>query len=162
MSTTSRTEPFLAVRGICPAHMHKHVVDLLDRAHSGRQQYRFANFSGVAQQVVIREGCRSDLTQRPRYQMRYTPTYSSWLNQSGTLVWHHHPARDSLWFVPRVHDLVEKIDAFVQRYNRSSRPFAGRRRPIRSCRKSPEFCSRNFPDTTLEVSRERTIARRQG
>ena len=56
--------------------------------------------------------------------MRYTPTYSSWLNQSGTLVWHHHPARDSLWFVPRVHDLVEKIDAFVQRYNRSSRPFA--------------------------------------
>ena len=42
----------------------------------------------------------------------------------GTLVWHHHPARDSPWFVLRVHDLVEKVDAFVQRCNRSSRPFA--------------------------------------
>jgi hypothetical protein len=162
MSTTSRTEPFLVVRGICPAHMHKHVVDLLDRAHSGRQQYRLANFSGVAQQVVIREGCRSDLTQRPRYQMRYTPTYSSWLNQSGTLVWHHHPARDSLWFVPRVHDLVEKIDAFVQRYNCSSRPFAWTATADSILQKIARVCSRNFPDTTLEVSRERTIARRQG
>jgi hypothetical protein len=42
----------------------------------------------------------------------------------GTSVWRHHPARDSRWFVPRVHELVDKIDAFEQRCNRSSRPFA--------------------------------------
>jgi transposase len=66
---------------------------------------------------------RTWLVQRPRYHMHYTPTYSSWLNQV------------ERWFglitqrairpgsFTSVQDLVQKIDAFVQRYNRCSRPF---------------------------------------
>jgi len=67
---------------------------------------------------------RTWLAQRPRYQIHFTPTYLSWLNQV------------ERWFAlitqpaircgsfRSVKDLVEKIDAFVQHCNRSHRPFA--------------------------------------
>jgi putative transposase len=67
---------------------------------------------------------RTWLAQHPRYQMHYTPTYSSWLNQVERwfgIITQRAIRRGSF---TSVHDLVEKIDAFVQRYNHSSRPFA--------------------------------------
>lgn len=66
---------------------------------------------------------RTWLAQRPRYQIHYTPTYSSWLNQVErwfALITQRAIRRGSFGSVK---ELVEKIDSFVQHYNRSHRPF---------------------------------------
>ena len=66
---------------------------------------------------------RTWLAQRPRYQIHYTPTYSSWLNQVErwfALITQRAIRRGSF---RSVKELVEKIDSFVQHYNRSHRPF---------------------------------------
>jgi putative transposase len=66
---------------------------------------------------------RTWLAQRPRYHVHYTPTYSSWLNQVErwfSLITQRAIRRGSF---RSVKDLVQKIDTFVQHYNRSSRPF---------------------------------------
>jgi putative transposase len=66
---------------------------------------------------------RTWLAQRPRYQIHYTPTYSSWLNQVErwfALITQQAIRRGSF---RSVKELVAKIDAFVQNYNRSHRPF---------------------------------------
>lgn len=66
---------------------------------------------------------RTWLAQRPRYQIHYTPTYSSWLNQVErwfALITQQAIRRGSF---RSVKELVQKIDAFVQHYNRSHRPF---------------------------------------
>src|SRR5246500_5686699 len=66
---------------------------------------------------------RTWLAQRPRYHIHYTPTYSSWLNQVERwfgLITQRAIRRGSF---RSVKDLVEKIDTFVQHYNRSHRPF---------------------------------------
>jgi putative transposase len=66
---------------------------------------------------------RTWLAQRPRYHVHYTPTYSSWLNQVERwfgLITQRAIRRGSF---RSVKDLTEKIDAFVQHYNRSTRPF---------------------------------------
>jgi putative transposase len=66
---------------------------------------------------------RTWLAQRPRYHMHYTPTYSFWLNQVERwfgLITQHAIRRGTF---TSVQDLIRKIDAFVQHYNRSSRPF---------------------------------------
>ena len=66
---------------------------------------------------------RTWLAQRPRYQIHYTPTYSSWLNQVErwfALITQRTIRRESF---RSVKELVETIDAFVHHYNRSHRPF---------------------------------------
>jgi putative transposase len=66
---------------------------------------------------------RTWLAQRPRYQVHYTPTYSSWLNQVERwfgLITQRAIRRGSF---RSVKELVQKIDQFVQHYNRTSRPF---------------------------------------
>jgi len=66
---------------------------------------------------------RTWLAQRPRYQIHYTPTYSSWLNQVErwfALITQQAIRRGSF---RSVKELVEKIDSFVQHYNRSHQPF---------------------------------------
>jgi len=66
---------------------------------------------------------RTWLAQRARYQVHYTPTYSSWLNQVErwfALITHRAIRRGSF---RSVKELVDKIDSFVQHYNRSQRPF---------------------------------------
>jgi putative transposase len=67
---------------------------------------------------------RTWLAQRPRFHMHYTPTYSSWLNQVERwfgLITQRAIRRGSF---SSVKDLVQKIDHFVQNYNRNHRPFA--------------------------------------
>ena len=66
---------------------------------------------------------RTWLARRPRYHVHYTPTYSSWLNQVERwfgLIIQRAIRRGSF---RSVQDLVAKIDSFVQKYNRSHRPF---------------------------------------
>lgn len=66
---------------------------------------------------------RTWLAQRPRYQIHFTPTYSSWLNQVERwfgLITQRAIRRGSF---RSVKELVQKIDSFVQHYNRTSRPF---------------------------------------
>jgi len=66
---------------------------------------------------------RTWLAQRPRYQIHYTPTYSSWLNQVErwfALITQRAIRRGSF---RSVKEFVDKIDSFVQHYNRSRRPF---------------------------------------
>jgi transposase len=85
---------------------------------------------------------RTWLAQRPRYQMHYTPTYSSWLNQVERwfgIITQRALRRGSF---TSVHDLVEKIDAFVQRYNRSSRPFVWTATADSILQKIARLCSR--------------------
>jgi putative transposase len=67
---------------------------------------------------------RTWLAQRPRYQVHYTPTYSSWLNQVERwfgVITQRAIRRGSF---RSVKELVQKIEHFVQHYNRTSRPFA--------------------------------------
>ncbi len=85
---------------------------------------------------------RTWLAQRPRYHMHYTPTYSSWLNQVERwfgLITQRAIRRGSF---TSVHDLVQKIDAFVERYNRSSRPFVWTATADSILQKIARLCSR--------------------
>lgn len=63
------------------------------------------------------------LAMRPRYQIHYTPTYSSWINQVERwfgIITQRAIRRGTF---RSVHELVEKIDQFVQAYNKNTRPF---------------------------------------
>ena len=85
---------------------------------------------------------RTWLAQRPRYHIHYTPTYSSWLNQVERwfgLITQQTIRRGSFGSVK---ELVQKIDAFVQHYNRSSRPFVWTATADSILEKIARLCSR--------------------
>jgi putative transposase len=87
---------------------------------------------------------RAWLAQRPRYHIHYTPTYSSWLNQVERwfgLITQRAIRRGSF---RSVKDLVEKIDSFVQHYNRSSRPFVWTATADSILEKIARLCSRIY------------------
>ena len=63
---------------------------------------------------------RSD--SRSRSHVHSTPTYSSWLNPSGALVWTHHAARHGPWAFRTVRELVRRIEQFVAHYNAPELP----------------------------------------
>ena len=63
------------------------------------------------------------LARHPRYQLHYTPTYASWLNQIERwfgLITQQAIRRGSF---RNVRELVAKIDHFVTHYNANNRPF---------------------------------------
>jgi putative transposase len=74
--------------------------------------------------------------------MHYIPTYSSWLNRVerwfGLIT--QRAIRRGLF--TRVQDQVRKIDAFVQHYNRLSRPFAWTATADSILQKIARLCSR--------------------
>jgi putative transposase len=85
---------------------------------------------------------RTWLAQRPRYHIHYTPTYSSWLNQVERwfgLITQRAIRRGSF---RSVKELVQKIDAFVQHYNQSSRPFVWTATADSILEKIARLCSR--------------------
>lgn len=85
---------------------------------------------------------RTWLAQRPRYQIHYTPTYSSWLNQVErwfALITQRAIRRGSF---RSVKELVEKIEVFVQHYNRSHRPFVWTATADSILAKITRLCSR--------------------
>ena len=87
---------------------------------------------------------RTWLAQRPRYHVHYTPTYSSWLNQVErwfAVITQRVIRRGSFTSVKQ---LVAKIDAFVQHYNRSSRPFVWTATADSILQKIARLCSRIY------------------
>jgi putative transposase len=85
---------------------------------------------------------RTWLAQRPRYHIHYIPTYSSWLNQVErwfALVTQRAIRRGSF---RSVKDRIQKIDAFVQHYNRSTRPFVWTATADSILEKIARLCSR--------------------
>jgi hypothetical protein len=60
---------------------------------------------------------------RPRFHVHYTPTYSSWLNQ--VEIWFNIITQRAIrrGTFRSVRDLRQKIEIFVQRYNRKCQPF---------------------------------------
>ena len=85
---------------------------------------------------------RTWLAQRSRFHMHYIPTYSSWLNQVERwfgLIMQRAIRRGSF---SSVKDLVQKIDQFVQNYNRTHRPFLWTATPDSILQKIARLCSR--------------------
>src|ERR1700729_545328 len=85
---------------------------------------------------------RTWLAQRPRYQIHYTPTYSSWLNQVERwfgLITQRAIRRGSF---RSVQELVHKIDAFAHNYNRTARPFVWTATAESILSKLTRLCSR--------------------
>jgi len=64
------------------------------------------------------------LAARPRFHIHFTPTYSSWLNQ--VEIWFNIITQRAIrrGTFRSVRDLTQKIDTFVDHYNRKCRPFA--------------------------------------
>jgi putative transposase len=64
------------------------------------------------------------LAAHPRYQVHYTPTYASWLNQ--VEIWFNVITQRAIrrGTFKSVKDLIAKIEQFVTHYNRNSCPFA--------------------------------------
>ena len=63
------------------------------------------------------------LAAHPRYQVHYTPTYASWLNQ--VEIWFNIITQKAIrrGTFRSVKDLVSKIDQFVNHYNKETQPF---------------------------------------
>ena len=63
------------------------------------------------------------LAERPRFQVHFTPTYASWLNQ--VEIWFNRITQQAIrrGTFPSVRELVAKIDSFVQSSNASPHPF---------------------------------------
>ena len=63
------------------------------------------------------------LAARPRYHVHYTPTYASWLNQ--VEIWFGIITQRAIrrGVFRSVRQLIQKIEDFVEHYNRRSRPF---------------------------------------
>jgi putative transposase len=63
------------------------------------------------------------LATHPRFQVRYTPAYSSWLNQ--VEIWFHIITQRTIrrGTFKSVKGLSAKIEQFVSQYNHASRPF---------------------------------------
>lgn len=82
------------------------------------------------------------LAQRPRLQIHYTPTYSSWLNQVERwfgLITQQAIRRGSFRSVKH---LIARIDHFVQRYNSTCQPFAWTATANSILQKLARLCSR--------------------
>lgn len=64
------------------------------------------------------------LAQHPRFQVHYTPTYASWLNQ--VEIWFNIITQKAIrrGTFRSVQDLVAKIEQFVRNYNAQARPFS--------------------------------------
>ena len=66
---------------------------------------------------------RAWLARRPRYHVHFTPTYASWLNQ--VEIWFGVITRQAIrrGSFRTVRQLIQRIEAYVARYNRTSHPF---------------------------------------
>jgi putative transposase len=85
---------------------------------------------------------RAWLAQRPRFQVHYTPTYSSWLNQVERwfgLITQQAIRRGSF---RSVRELIRRIEEFVQHYNRQSRPLVWTATADSIFQKLTRLCSR--------------------
>jgi len=66
---------------------------------------------------------RAWLARRPRWQIHYTPTYSSWLNMVERFFAHITDKAIRRGSFNSVKELIQKIDHFVSQYNKTCTPF---------------------------------------
>ena len=80
------------------------------------------------------------LAAHPRYQVHYTPTYASWLNQ--VEIWFHLISQRAIrrGTFKSAKDLIAKIDQFVQHYNAQTRPFVWTATPDSILEKIKRLC----------------------
>jgi transposase len=125
-----------------PRHRHQEFLSFLRRLDSSIPQQLEVHLIVDNYATHKHPKVRTWLAQRPRYHIHYTPTYSSWLNQVERwfgLITQRAIRRGSF---RSVKDLVEKIDAFVQHYNRSHRPFVWTATADSILQKLARLCSR--------------------
>jgi transposase len=125
-----------------PRHRHQEFLSFLRRLDSSIPQQLEVHLIVDNYATHKHPKVRTWLAQRPRDHIHYTPTYSSWLNQVERwfgLITQRAIRRGSF---RSVKDLVEKIDAFVQHYNRSHRPFVWTATADSILQKLARLCSR--------------------
>ncbi len=106
-----------------PRHRHQEFLSFLRRLDAAIPQPLEVHLIVDNYATHKHPKVRTWLAQRPRYHVHYTPTYSSWLNQVERwfgLITQRAIRRGSF---RSVKELIEKIDSFVQHYNRAHRPF---------------------------------------
>jgi len=125
-----------------PRHRHQEFLSFLrgleDRIPPGLDVHLIVDNYATHKHAKV----RTWLAQRPRYQIHFTPTYSSWLNQVERwfgLITQGAIRRGSF---RSVKELVQKIDSFVQNYNRTSRPFTWTATAESILSKITRLCSR--------------------
>ena len=64
------------------------------------------------------------LARHPRFYFHFTPTYSSWRNQVESFFGIITKQAIRRGAFSSVKDLIQKIDAFVEAYNQTAKPFA--------------------------------------
>ena len=106
-----------------PRHRHQEFLGFLRHLDSqipdGLEVHLIVDNYGTHKHPTVRRW----LAQHPRFDLHFTPTYASWLNQVErwfALITRRAIRRGSFTSVP---DLVAKIDRFVKGYNRDARPF---------------------------------------
>ena len=125
-----------------PRHRHQEFLSFLRRLDSSIPEQLDVHLIVDNYSTHKHPKVRTWLAQRPRYHIHYTPTYFSWLNQVERwfgLITQRAIRRGSF---RSVKDLVEKIDAFVQHYNRSHRPFVWTATADSILQKLARLCSR--------------------
>jgi putative transposase len=125
-----------------PRHRHQEFLSFLRRLDSSIPRQLEVHLIVDNYATHKHPKVRTWLAQRPRYHIHYTPTYSSWLNQVERwfgLITQRAIRRGSF---RSVKDLVEKIDTFVQHYNRSHRPFVWTATADSILQKLARLCSR--------------------
>src|ERR1700691_1713532 len=125
-----------------PRHRHQEFLAFLKRIHEVVPEDLTVHLIVDNYATHKHAKVRLWLAQRPRFQIHYTPTYSSWLNQVERwfgLITQQAIRRGSF---RSVKDLVARIDHFVQHYNRTCRPFAWTATADSILNKLARLCSR--------------------
>jgi putative transposase len=125
-----------------PRHRHQEFLSFLRRLDASIPEHLDVHLIVDNYATHKHPKVRIWLAQRPRFHIHYTPTYSSWLNQVErwfALLTQRTIRRGSF---RSVKDLIEKIDDFVQHYNRSHRPFVWTATADSILQKIARLCSR--------------------
>jgi putative transposase len=125
-----------------PRHRHQEFLSFLRRLDAAIPEELEAHLIVDNYATHKHPKVRTWLAHRPRYHVHYTPTYSSWLNQVERwfgLITQRAIRRGSF---RSVKDLIEKIDSFVQHYNRTHRPFVWTATADSILEKITRLCSR--------------------
>ena len=133
-----------------PRHRHQEFLAFLKRIDSALPAHLCVHLmSWTTTPPTSMTKVRAWLAQRPRFQVHYTPTYSSWLNQVERwfgLITQQAIRRGSF---RNVRELIRRIEEFVQHYNRQSRPFVWTATADSIFQKLTRLCSCIFRDITL-------------
>jgi putative transposase len=125
-----------------PRHRHQEFLAFLKRIDSAVPAHLDVHLI-VDNYATHKHGkVRAWLAQRPRFQVHFTPTYSSWLNQVERwfgLITQQAIRRGSF---RSVRELIRRIEEFVHHYNRHSRPFTWTATADSIFQKLTRLCSR--------------------